>query len=239
MAANAEKDKAVKPSNVEEGILAVMAALGTLAKDRTGKGVNYSFASIDDFIEHVRSHCYEAGVFIVQDEIEARMVDVSKSDGKTMAMWWATYEFTVRHVGGTSIGPIKRSVMVQAFGAQSCGAAMAYALKQFMRSLFLIPTGEADPDEVKTPISANTGANETDLQRKASRIRREFLKCHMLDDLKEAWAANSVDLDHIKRVSETAHEFLLKEYHARHETLETKERQMAQAKEATGNLGAG
>lgn len=224
--------------NVNEGVLAVMAALGTLAKERTGKGVSYAFASIDDFIEHVRSHCYEANIFIEQDELEARMVDVSKADGKPMAMWWATYAFTVRHVGGTQIGPMRRSVMVQAFGAQSCGAAMAYALKQFMRSLFLIPTGEADPDEDKTAISAG-GANETELQKKAGKIRREFLNCHTSEDLKKTWAANSIDLDQIKRVSETAIGFLVEEYDTRMKALTEKERQIAQAKAATDNMGAG
>jgi hypothetical protein len=216
-----------------------MAALGTLAKERTGKGVNYSFASIDDFLSFVRVHCFEAGIFIEQDEIESRMVDVAKADGKMVAMWWAQYAFTVRHVGGTAIGPMRRSVMVQAFGAQSCGAAMAYALKQFMRSLFLIPTGEADPDETKTEISAGGGARETDLQRKAGRIRKEFLRAATVEELKAAWQGNAVDLDTIKRASETAHEFLAKEYHTRHTDLEDTERQKAQAQAAVDNMRAG
>lgn len=231
------KADAVLTADVNAGVLAVMAALGTLAKERTGKGVNYSFASIDDFLSFVRVHCFEAGIFIEQDEIEARMVDVAKGDGKMVAMWWAQYAFTVRHVGGTSIGPMRRSVMVQAFGAQSCGSAMAYALKQFMRSLFLIPTGEADPDETKTEISAGSGARETDLQRKAGRIRKEFLRAATVEELKAAWQGNAVDLDTIKRTSDIAIKFLTDEYNARHETLESDERQKAQAKAATDNLG--
>lgn len=238
MATDTEKDTMVT-ADVHAGVLAVMAALGTLAKERTGKGVNYSFASIDDFLSFVRVHCFEAGIFIEQDEIEARMVDVAKGDGKMMAMWWAQYAFTVRHVGGSSIGPMRRSVMVQAFGAQSCGAAMAYALKQFMRSLFMIPTGEADPDEQKTEISAGGGAKETDLQRKAGRIRKEFLRAATVEELKAAWQGNAVDLDTIKRASETAHEFLAKEYHTRHTALEETERQKEQAQAAVNNMGAG
>jgi ERF superfamily len=238
MAANAEKDPLVT-ADVNAGVLAVMAALGTLAKERTGKGVSYSFASIDDFLSFVRVHCFEAGIFIEQDELEAHMVDVAKGDGKMMAMWWVQYAFTVRHVGGTSIGPMRRSVMVQAFGAQSCGAAMAYALKQFMRSLFLIPTGEADPDEQRTEISASGGAKETDLQRKAGRIRKEFLRAATVEELKAAWQGNAVDLDTIKRASETAHEFLAKEYHTRHTALEETERQKEIAQTAVNNMRAG
>jgi hypothetical protein len=239
MADDPKEDKEMT-ANVHAGILAVMTALGTLEKENQNKFDKYDYASIDDFILFVRRHCYEAGIYIEQDETEARLVDVSKKDGKPMAMWWVRYAFTVRHVGGSSVGPIHRTVMVQANGAQAAGAAMAYALKQFMRSEFLIPTGDKDdPDKEKTEISAERGDNETDLQKKAGRIRRDFLRSVTLEQLKEAWAANSVDLDHIKRVSETAHEFLLKEYNGKHEELTEKERQMQQAREATGNLGAG
>lgn len=223
MATGNTDDKAMT-ANVNEGILAVMSALGTLPKDQQNKFDKYDYASIDDFILFVRRHCYEAGILIEQDEIEAKLVDVTKKDGKPMAMWWAQFAFTVHHVGGTKLGPIRRSVMVQANGAQAAGAAQSYAMKQFMRSQFLIPTGDGDdPDQSKTEISTERGDNETDLQKKAGRIRREFLKSITIEQLKEAWSANAVDLDHIKRVSETAHEFLMKEYHAKDAELTEKE----------------
>lgn len=226
MADDTKNDPQVKTKDVHEGIVAVMAALGTLPKEQQNKFDKYDYASIDDFILFVRRHCYEAGIYIEQDELEAKLVDVSKKDGKPMAMWWAQFAFTVQHVGGTKMGPIRRSVMVQANGAQAAGSAQSYALKQFMRSQFLIPTGDKDdPDKEKTEISAERGANETDLQKKAGKIRREFLKSQNTDELKEAWSDNAVDLDHIKRVSETAHEFLTEEYHTRFQTLEDKERQ--------------
>lgn len=221
--ADTPKDAGAKaPKDIHEAVIAVMASLGTLYKTNENKFDKYSYASIDDFIAFVRTHCYEAGLYIEQDELEARLVDVMKKDGKPMAMWWAQFAFTMRHIGGTSTGPIRRSVMVQANGAQAAGSAQAYALKQFMRSQFLIPTGDKDdPDKEKTEISADGGDRETDLQKKASRIRREFLRAINLDQLKGAWSDNAVDLDHIKRASETAHEFLLNEYHARFKALDT------------------
>ena len=238
MVTDTKADQAMT-ADVHAGIIAVMASLGTLAKGNENKFDKYNYASIDDFIAFVRSHCTEAGIFIEQDEQECRLVDVAKKDGKPMAMWFVRFAFTVRHIGGSFIGPIRRSVMVQANGAQAAGSAQSYALKQFMRGQFLIPTGDGDdPDKVTTEISANSGANETDLQRKAGRIRKEFLRAVTLEDLKAAWQDNAVDLDHIKRVSETAHEFLGKEYAAKHESLSEKERQIALANEATGNMGA-
>jgi hypothetical protein len=232
MAANAAKDQAVSTADVHAGIIEVMSSLGTLSKDNENKFDKYEYASIDDFIHFVRGHCFRAGIYIEQDEAEAKLVDVSKKDGKPMAMWWAQFAFTVRHVGGTHIGPLKRSVMVQANGAQAAGSAQSYALKQFMRSMFLIPTGDADdPDKEKTEISTEKGSNETDLQKKAGRVRREILKAETLDELALAWSDNAVDIDLIQRVSGTAHEFLLKEYHAREQQIK--------AKTATDNVRAG
>ena len=48
---------------------------------------------------------------------------------------------------GESIGPLHRSIMVPAsMGSQAFGSAQSYALKQFLRSLFQISTGEKDQD---------------------------------------------------------------------------------------------
>lgn len=221
MADRAAPDTAVKTADVHAGIIEVMSSLGTLDKANENKFDKYEYASIDDFIHFVRGHCFRAGIYIEQDEVEAKLVDVSKKDGKPMAMWWARFAFTVRHIGGSSLGPMNRSVMVQANGAQAAGSAQSYALKQFMRSMFLIPTGDADdPDKEKTEISTEHGSNETDLQKKAGRIRREILKAQNKDELALAWSNNAVDLDMIARVSTTAHEFLLKEYEARRLALE-------------------
>ena len=210
--------------NVHTAIVAVMASLGTLYKADENKFDKYTYASIDAFIAFVRGHCFEAGLYIEQDELEAHLVDVAKKDGKPMAMWWAQYAFHVRHVSGTSIGPIRRSVMVQANGAQASGSCQSYALKQFIRSMFLVPTADNDdPDKVTTEISADRGANETDLQRRAGSIRKQFLRAQDLEELKLAWSDNAVDLDHIKRVSETASEFLLKEYEARRNAIQAKD----------------
>ena len=49
------------PPALAASMLKVMAALDTLAKDheKTGMGGTYKYASIDDFIGHVRPHRYE------------------------------------------------------------------------------------------------------------------------------------------------------------------------------------
>lgn len=220
MASDIAKNAFPKP--IAEAVIKVMAALGTLAKANENKFDKYNFASIDDFIEFVRPHMIEAGLFILLDEADApKLVDVAKKDGKPMAMWWAPFEYYIVTADGSSAGPFRKTVMVQASGAQSSGSAQSYAEKQIMRSLFKIPTREGDdPDKEKVEISARKGENETDLQRVAGRIRRKLLTAASVDDLGLAWADNSIDIDHIKRVSDTAYNFLKQEYDRRKAELE-------------------
>lgn len=211
------------PKPIAEAVVKVMASLGTLVKGNENKFDKYTFASIDDFIEFVRPHMIDAGLFILLDEAEQpRLVDVAKKDGKPMAMWWSPFAWSLITVDGSMAGPFKKTVMVQASGAQSSGSAQSYCEKQIMRSLFKIPTREGDdPDKEKVEVSARRGDNETDLQRVAGRIRKRIIGANDLEELALAWSDNAVDLDHIKRVSETAHDFLTGEYRRRKSELET------------------
>lgn len=213
---------AAYPEPIAKAVIAVMASLGTLAKDNENKFDKYDYASIDDFILFVRGHCIKAGLFIIPNEAaEPELRDVTKKDGKPMAMWWSRFAFYLVHESGAIADPIFKTVMVQASGAQSAGSAQSYALKQLMRGLFQIPTGDKDdPDKESHPISAERGDRETDLQRTAGRIRRQMLTARDTDDLGLVWSDNAVDIDHIKRVSETAFEFLKKEYDRKKAELE-------------------
>src|SRR4051812_27708395 len=55
------------PPAIAKAVVEVMKALGTLGKDneRNDAGARYSYASIDDFIQHVRGHCGDAGLAII------------------------------------------------------------------------------------------------------------------------------------------------------------------------------
>lgn len=210
------------PEPIAKAVIQVMTSLGVLGKDNKNTFDKYNYASIDDFLKFVRGHCAEAGLFIIPDEAEEpKLVDVTKKDGKPMAVWWSRFAFTLVHSSGVSYGPIHKTVMVQANGAQSAGSAQSYALKQLERGLFQIPTGDADdPDKEKVEMSASKGDSETELQRVAGRIRRRLITANDLDELGLAWSDNAVDIDHIKRVSETAFEFLTKEYQRKKGELE-------------------
>lgn len=200
-----------------------MKALGTLGKDhkRDDAGARYEYASIDDFIQHVRGHCADAGLAIIPDEArDAETQEVTKKDGKTTVVWNARFAFRLIHESGESYGPIFKGVMVPATGAQSAGSAQSYALKQLLRGLFLIPTGDADdPDKSGIEITGK-GDHQTDLQKLAGQIRKKLRETSDLADLGLKWSDSELDLEMIRGASATAYEFLETEYQNRKRELE-------------------
>ncbi len=97
---------------------------------------NYNFASIDDFLEVYGSIIAEAGLTIIMDEVE------EKQNDKVLKI---VYHFIFIHESGAMWQhPIKRSIRVNSSaGSQAYGQAQSYCLKQFLRGVFMIPTGES------------------------------------------------------------------------------------------------
>lgn len=211
------------PPKIAKAVVQVMKSLGTLGKEhkRDDYGAKYEYASIDDFIQHVREHCAEAGLAIIPDEArDAETREITTSKGKAAVMWSARFAFTLIHESGESYGPIFKGVEVQHTGAQSAGSAQSYALKQFMRGLFLIPTGDADdPDKAGVDI-ASKGEQQTDLQKTAGQIRKRLREASDLAELGLRWSDSELDLEMIRGASKTAFEFLEKEYDSRKLELE-------------------
>lgn len=208
------------PKEVAKAILSVIKACGILEKEDENKFDNYDYASIDSFMKHVREHCCDAGLAIIpQEAAEPRLIETKTKSGSPLMMWWSRFGFVLFHESGATYGPIYKTVMVQAKGAQAAGSAQSYALKQLMRGLFLIPTGdEDDPDKTSAEISS-VGEQKTDFQKEAQRIRNAFLKAKDLDALQEKWAVNEIRIEEIQEVSERAHKALCDAYGKREKEL--------------------
>jgi hypothetical protein len=99
------------PEAVAVAVNAVMGRIKGLLKTERNRAGGYRFASIDDFLSAVNPLCVKAGLIILQDELDARLVH----DGTelTNRSWlWATFTFTLAHKSGALYGPLTRSVMV-------------------------------------------------------------------------------------------------------------------------------
>ena len=118
--------------------------------DRNNHG-NYAFASIDKFLEMVNPICGNHGLFPV---ISCKDVDHYEGRTKSGTSMWGRYSFeiTLTHMSGETLPPQTITVPVQITGAQSSGAAQSYALKQYFRGLFMIPTGDKDDPDFNKPV---------------------------------------------------------------------------------------
>jgi hypothetical protein len=133
---------------VAAAIIAVMGAVKKIGKNDKNDFANYSFAGIDKFLETMNPLCVDAGIFIACHETDREVITTTKTDqrGNSKSTNWLLmkYDFQIVHESGEVSAIYPRSVMVPAEGAQAFGSAQSYSLKQFMRGLFLIPTGEKD-----------------------------------------------------------------------------------------------
>ena len=56
------------------------------------------------------------------------------------------------HESGEETKPVQTVVSLPITGAQTSGSAQSYALKQYLRGLFLIKTGEKDDPDFNAPV---------------------------------------------------------------------------------------
>lgn len=140
------------PPEIASRVLLVMRSVGKITKESKNPQGNYQYASVDAFLEIVNPACAEAGLIIAPIELscEPSEFDTVDRDGRTKVRRQLTfrYNFMLISEDGTSWCNERdvRSVTVEASGAQAAGAAQSYALKQYARALFQIPTGDEDAD---------------------------------------------------------------------------------------------
>jgi hypothetical protein len=128
------------PPAVAAAIAEVMARVRSLPRTELNGHAGYRFANIDAFLAAVGPLCAEAGLIVVQDEAAAELVDLGGRAWLRLA-----YVFHLAHRSGALWErPLRRTILHRMDGAQAFGSAQSYALKQFMRALFQIPTGDLE-----------------------------------------------------------------------------------------------
>ena len=109
-----------------------------LKHDAENKFQKYTYTSIDGFLKQVHPVCADAGLIIVPHEQSS---EISPS-GKNLTV---VYQYILIHKeGDTWDFPTTKHIVVPFGNGTAMGTAQSYALKQFMRSLFQLSTGEQD-----------------------------------------------------------------------------------------------
>jgi hypothetical protein len=133
-----------KPGSINAAIAKAIGQVRQLGKNERNKFDGYDFVSIDKFLAMVNPICADCGLFPWTTTAGIELYDNVNSKGGKSVWGRYTFEITLNHAGGESIGPATIIVAVPMNGAQASGSAQSYALKQFFRGVFMIPTGDKD-----------------------------------------------------------------------------------------------
>lgn len=132
------------PPAIAAALCKCMKAAKQLGYDSANTHANYKYVSADKFFAIFGPAMADAGLLIIMDEDTVEIAGAAGKDGKVSSWLKTRYKFTFAHESGVVYGPVFRTVMVLANGAQAFGSAQTYLLKQFLRATFLVPTGDKD-----------------------------------------------------------------------------------------------
>lgn len=154
-----------KQPGIFAAIAAAMGEVERVAKGGENKEQKYKFASVDDFLAMAGPICAKHGLVTIADEISSENVE---KPGKFGVSQWVsfTFNFTTYHTSGEKLPTVRRSVEVVRSGAQASGAAQSYVLKQYLRALLMIPTGDKDDPDHGDAIEIEREERNNNRQRK-------------------------------------------------------------------------
>ena len=196
--------------------------IGSLSKGPRNTHHKYSYVSIDSYYEDVASVANQKGIHWFLMEAHPAQ---PTPDGK---VWIFSYRIKAL-VGGELIEVDHITIPHPWQGAQTSAAARSYADKTFMRTLFKIPTGEPDSDDLndrasEQPVVGQAPAGEVptvalaDLEGflgiaqptefNPDDLRRMAVKCQTPQDLQSLWAQNEVSLNTLRKNHPEIHQKL-------------------------------
>jgi len=150
------------PASIVVAIAKIQQAMKSVEKDGNNTHGGYKFASTDAVYAALSAKMGEVGLTIItlEDPPEFKVVEGPKGPQR-----WC--QFTFRFVLATEDGTWTderccRTLHMQILGPQSYMAAQSYCEKAFLRSLFKIPTGDLDLDQLPA------GEEEKPKKRKSS-----------------------------------------------------------------------
>lgn len=190
-----------KQTGIFAAIAAAMGEVERVSKGGENKEQKYKFASVDDFLAMAGPICAKHGLVTIADEISSENVE---KPGKYGVTYWVnfTFTFTTYHTSGEQLPTVRRSVEVVRSGAQASGAAQSYVLKQYLRALLMIPTGDKDDPDHGTAIEIERrGSVDGPDRSKAESNQEPKISADQFIELRDLAEKARVPLDRIAKAA--------------------------------------
>lgn len=189
------------PGSIVKALAAIQATVDAVRKSQKNQHGGYMYASVDDIYAAISRKMGEVGLTVLSLEDECGVERIER-DGKTVQWLRAVYSFVLATEEATWTDPrFRRTIFVQVTGAQTFQAAQSYCEKQFLRSLFKLPTGDMDLDSMP---QGDTLEDQMDLlqprKRKSSSGAKKDGTDHLFNEIMRhlQGAANAEDLQFIR-----------------------------------------
>jgi hypothetical protein len=139
------------PGLIYQKIADIFKEIPSIGKDRVNSFGNFNFRGIDDICNCLHPLFAKHQVFIMAKVRESiNSVEKNNVHYTTLFIDYTLYAPDGSYVSGCGVA--------KDTGDKVTGKCMSYALKYFLTEMFLIPTGEPDPDSYK-PIPTNESVN--------------------------------------------------------------------------------
>lgn len=198
------------PLSTMRKIMAVSKSLPDLKKNDENESGGWKFVSIDDYYDKIARHIAGQGLFWIMREHSI------KPDGGDLMI---TYEADlIDDEAGMFKGFWRLTIPHPFQGAQTAGAALSYADKAFMRSVFKVVTGEPDSDH----LAKNGGAKKAQVQQAPAKpkkapaydnpldafnlVKEEFVNAPSMQSLNKVLTSQAATLNYLRDAAPDLHE---------------------------------
>jgi hypothetical protein len=157
-------------ASIIAAVAKIMRGAHTVEMSGENKFAGYKHATVDDVYAACQKHCAEAGLVIMPLQAKAadKKVHETQKGPRTTATFYFTFLLATEEATWHDARNLYE-VPIELTGPQSAQAAVSYATKSFMKSLFKLVTGEKDVDDIVDNRTAAEKGEPVEPAKKAGR----------------------------------------------------------------------
>lgn len=161
-----------QPGKIHSAIIAIMRAVGPIAKDSQNTQQNYKFRGVDAVYNACHPHFAEHGVYSTSEVLDAIHNTDKSAKGQTIYNAILRMRFTYHADDGSCVSTEVVGHGQDYGGDKASNKAMSVADKYALLQLLKIPVAMVDPDRHENP---EPRANAPKQQPRAKRVEKEWL----------------------------------------------------------------
>lgn len=178
-----------EPEKIHPAIIAIMRAIGPIAKSSRNEQQKYNFRGVDAIYNACHPHLAEHGVYCTSEILDAQHTTkevTTKTGRSSLSHAILRMRFTYRAEDGSSVSTEVVGEGMDYNGDKASNKAMSVADKYALLQLLKIPVAMADPDKHDAPEPREDAPRQ---QPRVGRVKGEWLV-----KIADLWYSNNADM---------------------------------------------